>query len=673
MKPSAAQTQQTWVPVAEVIAAGVPRKTCYRRMNSGCWVWRDGAGGRDLLLEGLPHELQHVLRCGEQLELHLQPDDLPSTADRQVLAGEAARRWRLLDDFFSLPRSEQTQQRAAKLTRAISAVPDELAGLADLVRPRATATLRRTWARAKVEGPEVTLGRHGPRQKGYGAVLPPDAQVYLRWLWLDKRASSYSVAFRTYRAEARRRGWPRASYCTIRRHIKAIPADVALFARMGERRWESQAAPYVTRDYTCIAAGEWWCGDHHQFDIMVRDGELLLRPWLTGWLDLRSRALPGYEICRVPNTRSILTALVHGVRPKRRPEYERLCGVPDHALVDNGKDYRSKALQGEPLPRTLSEADTAYITGLLHRLGIRPHHALPFNAKSKIIERFFGTVCSQFAMSMADQGYTGCSPAHKPDQLREMVKQHERWLKGEIPASPFITLDELGRRFDAWLLAYHQREHRGLLQQEGAPRSPLDVVRLAGRTPRLVKDTSLELLAMEQHPCKVRKGGRIQWGRDLWYFAERLLKLPVGTEVIACRSESELGRAYIYDTAQRFVCEAISVRGIRIDGGEEARSAREEYQRYKKRLRARVRAMTDGVPVESLSPADALADAVPPPGEVCRPGVAVQQLVPDVDGVELRQVPVPNEPPTKVMAAGSSSVLAPSIGRLTLFDWEDNP
>jgi hypothetical protein len=46
---------------------------------------------------------------------------------------------------------------------------------------------------------------------------------------------------------------------------------------------------------------------------------------------------------------------------------------------DNGKDYRAEVLDH-----------------LYREFGVKVVQALPFNAKSKLVERFFGTVAQQF-------------------------------------------------------------------------------------------------------------------------------------------------------------------------------------------------------------------------------------------------------------------------------------
>jgi transposase InsO family protein len=87
-------------------------------------------------------------------------------------------------------------------------------------------------------------------------------------------------------------------------------------------------------------------------------------------------------------------------------------GIPERLYVDNGKVYVSTQL-----------------AAACATLGIRPIHATPYtpNAKGKI-ERFFGTVRSQFLPEVAN--------------------------------SPLATLDELNASFQAWVeLVYHTTIH----------------------------------------------------------------------------------------------------------------------------------------------------------------------------------------------------------------------
>lgn len=674
----AAPSLEVWLGVPEVSALmGVSPRHVYRMINEERVTWRQAGRSREVLLSSLTPNVQ---RAWHEREAAPEPvrtcfDALPDTVDKVALDREATRRWELLRGYFEAPARRRTPARAAELVAAIAAVPLELAHLAELTTPRHIKSLQRTHARARQHGREYTLGRLGPRVTARTPTLNAEGRRYLRWLWIDRGAASPTIAWRTYIKEARRKGWPEVSLSTIRRYLQTLPADVCALGRKGMRAFEGQDAPYVVRDWSGLVAGAWLNGDHHQLDIFVRDEQTgkLFRPWLTGWQDLRSRALWGWQLVDAPNSRTIMEALVHAIRPKHRPEYERMCGVPDDVLVDNGKDYRSRLIEGEA-PEAWGEQDQVYVQGILGKLGIAPdhvHHALPYNAKSKPIERFFRTMCLQFTEAMMDSGYVGNSPARRPDRTREAVKVHERWLKGLAPESPFMTLQQFCAYFDAWLLTYHRAAHAAL-SADGVARSPLDVIRLYGRAPRLVRDTSLELMVMLPSKRTVRKGGCIQLGQ-LWYQHNDLIARR-GEEVLVCRAQGEHGRVYVYDSRQQFICEALSRKGLRMDdagGGEAGQAERESYKRYLRELRARKRELTEGVDGDALTPREALIAEVPPPSaEPCRPAEAVVQMSPRYDRIELQAEQLPAEPPAELVLIDDDAPEPPAAPKPKLIFFE---
>jgi hypothetical protein len=171
-----------------------------------------------------------------------------------------------------------------------------------------------------------------------------------------------------------------------------------------------------------------WCGDQHQLDLMVinpdRDGQLD-RPWVTAFMDMRTRALVGWHISFDHNSDTNIFAFIHGVRPKVHPIFEHLCGLPDRVYVDNGKDYRSTRFELA-----------------CDRNGVAITHAKVRNAKAKPVERFFGTLCLQFSQGF--ETYLGNRPGNRTERTQELVKEHEAWLANKRRAkTPFKTLAEL--------------------------------------------------------------------------------------------------------------------------------------------------------------------------------------------------------------------------------------
>src|SRR5205807_7057325 len=77
-------------------------------------------------------------------------------------------------------------------------------------------------------------------------------------------------------------------------------------------------------------------------------------------------------------------------------------GVPKGVYIDNGKDYDSRALQGETkrqrFDRRRNKAAHPRIEeGVFGELEVEVKHALPYQPQGKPIERMFGTLCGQFS------------------------------------------------------------------------------------------------------------------------------------------------------------------------------------------------------------------------------------------------------------------------------------
>lgn len=670
---------ELWLPLADLQAAlGLSRPTMERRVERGLWQARaDGS----VLLSSLDPEDQATYQDWSSGRIYKDAGrlhSLPKTADRLALELEASRRFGLLQRFFDGPPCERTDDGYARLNAAlVDGVPDELRGCPDLLRHRSPAVLQRTYRLAKQQGAHRTLGRHGDRKKGYGEQLSKAAKGYLEHIWPEQVNWCVKLAWTSYRAQAKKEGWKSASYSTIRKYLRSLPADAVLYKAHGERRFNKDHAPYVRRVLDGIVAGAFLCGDHHQFDVMVWDGRggKPFRPWLTAWLDLRSRAVTGWVICRQPSSKTILEAFLHAISPKQRPEYERMCGIPDDILEDNGRDYRSRTVEGETVPPSRTKEEDCRIVGFLEKVGIAMehiHHALPYHARSKPIERWFLTLCNQFAKAMGE-AYVGNCAAHRPEQLREAVRLHERFILGLEPKSPFMTVEEFRTVFEKWLFTYHCAAHSSL-SEDGVERSPLDCLRLYGRTPRIARDTTLELLALWPPERRtVRNGGVVQI-RNLEYYNPALCQLQAGTEVQVCIPE-ELGRIYVYEMppSDRFICEATSVKGFRMDDVEGGRELIAESRRHMRSVRARARALGADAPEGSMSPAEAIVYGVPDLEEkTFRPADAVVHIVPQLDGVKPRQAEAPPRRPELLLDEKPAQAAQPAPRLRGLLGDEDD-
>lgn len=249
-------------------------------------------------------------------------------------------------------------------------------------------------------------------------------------------------------------------YCTVDRYIKGLNESMLAYGRKGNKYWEARFMPKIRRDKP-EKVNQIWFGDHHQFDVFVRteDGKVM-RPWATVWMDARSNCLVGTAISLNPNTDTIVRALDSAIYYKTDSPFY---GLPEIIYIDNGKDYRSKRMEGAggvghneesigKLNLSLTEEN-----GMLKTLGIGVVHALPYRGWSKTVERIFGTLERRYVQGVLP-GWCGHNPTARPESLAEEIK------KGAL-----LTYEEFVIYFYTKMLP----EYHKLQNTEG--KSPLEI------------------------------------------------------------------------------------------------------------------------------------------------------------------------------------------------------
>ena len=94
-----------------------------------------------------------------------------------------------------------------------------------------------------------------------------------------------------------------------------------------------------------------------------------------GFLDWKSTALVGYEIMLEENTQCIASALRNAII--------NIDMIPKVIYQDNGRAFRAKYFTDD---KGFTELG---FHGLYSKLGIETVFAKPYNARAKVIERFF--------------------------------------------------------------------------------------------------------------------------------------------------------------------------------------------------------------------------------------------------------------------------------------------
>ena len=212
--------------------------------------------------------------------------------------------------------------------------------------------------------------------------------------------------------------------------------DKWIYAREGEKALRDKVMPYISRDISKIEVG----------DVLVADGHRLAiecinpftgrpcRPTLIGYLDWKSTALVGYEIMLEENTQAITSALRNAII--------NLGKTPKICYQDNGKAFRAKFFTGD-----LHECG---INGLFDKLKIIPVFAQPYNARAKIIERFFRELQDTFERLLPS--FVGANINDKPAYKKRNEEFHKENHNEFIP-----TIEQLNKMFKAYI-DFHRKQ-----------------------------------------------------------------------------------------------------------------------------------------------------------------------------------------------------------------------
>ena len=245
---------------------------------------------------------------------------------------------------------------------------------------------------------------------------------------------------------------------TFRRYAKWFKDnnyDKWVLARDGEKALSDKVEPYIKRDASLLDVGDILVADGHKlaFQVINPFTGKPCRATLVGFLDWKSTALVGYEIMLEENTQCIASALRNAII--------NLDMIPKIVYQDNGRAFRAKyftcgsgsdgskrkrgAFVGEP--NSFSD-DKGFgelgFYGLYAKLGIETVFARPYNARSKVIERFFKEFQEGFEKLMPS--YVGSSIINKPAYLKRNEKFHSNLHNDYIP-----TIEDTIKMIDMWL------------------------------------------------------------------------------------------------------------------------------------------------------------------------------------------------------------------------------
>lgn len=238
------------------------------------------------------------------------------------------------------------------------------------------------------------------------------------------------------------------SYETFWRRFDEQPSGVRAYARNGA---EGLVDFWLYPPYQAPERNHVWQADHFELpNDVIADGctTTLVKPWLTAYLDDKTRKLMGWSLVAKPGARvgaDVVTATMCDAMRIRLEDGIEVGGVPYIVRWDNDKSFTA-----------------GQVTELGNRIGFECHAVPPYSGHMKgKVERFGGRVQEQFCA--LQPGYT-----HGP-----------KTYSGKDPFrdTPPLTAAEMRARLGLWLAEYDRTVHTELrmtpLQAWAADATPL--------------------------------------------------------------------------------------------------------------------------------------------------------------------------------------------------------
>src|SRR5574344_1676351 len=222
---------------------------------------------------------------------------------------------------------------------------------------------------------------------------------------------------------------------TFRRYAKWFKDnnhDQWVLMRDGEKSLADKVEPYIKRDASLLDVGDILVADGHKLNFQVINpftGKPC-RATLVGFLDWKSTALVGYEIMLEENTQCIASAL--------RNSIINIDIIPKVVYQDNGRAFRAKYFTDD---KGFSELG---FQGLYSKLGIETVFARQYNAREKIIKRFWKEFQEGFEKLLPS--YVGSAISEKPAYMMRNEKLHKSIHNNFIP-----IIKETIKMIDMWL------------------------------------------------------------------------------------------------------------------------------------------------------------------------------------------------------------------------------
>lgn len=304
-------------------------------------------------------------------------------------------------------------------------------------------------------------------------------------------------------------------------------------ARLGSKAVAEDIVKTIHRDNSLLSVGDVWVADGHTiaFDVINPKTGKAQRMTMIMVMDWASRYPVGAALAFTEDSQHIQLAFRNG--------FLNWGALPKYVYLDNGKAFRSKLFNEKWQEHDLSSD----LAGIFPRLGIQVAFAESYNAKAKIIERFFKTFQEQFERFIGT--FRGASIADKPATLM----RNEKWARKMYESTP-PTIEEAMQMIGFYVrYIYGENPHSGL-----NGRKPYEVFNNASIPDvRKVETNRLNFLMMSAVRKTLRNNGIVLNKLQYW---DTALMEHIGKEVVIRYDLADLRWIAVYDLQDNFLCQA---------------------------------------------------------------------------------------------------------------------
>ncbi len=315
-------------------------------------------------------------------------------------------------------------------------------------------------------------------------------------------------------------------------------------ARDGSKFVSERIIKSIRRDDSSLGVGQVWVADGHtlSFDILNPQTGRAQRMTMIMVMDWASRYPVGASLAFTEDSQHILTAFRNGfINCAQIADNNSgtMAVLPKYVYLDNGKAFRAKLFHERWEEHDLNKE----LGGIFPRLNIGVRFAESYNAKAKIIERFFKTFQEQFERFITT--FRGASIDDKPSVLN----RNEVWAKKLYTGKP-PTIEETMQMIAFYVrFCYGETPHTSLNRR--TPYEVFSAARIAESRQIEISRLNFLMMAMERKNIRaegIRLDKKVYWHRELVNH--------VGQPCIIRFDYSDARWIVVYDKNDVFICQA---------------------------------------------------------------------------------------------------------------------